>query len=109
MQYIGASEPAAILGSIPVCICLFDSGNMMIVSGSLFLDKRWQMIGDVNREPRGYENCQTYLIDFEIIEVNGPYISSSPLSSPETSAFSCPAFIMSCARSCSSVSETAFG
>jgi hypothetical protein len=42
---------------------------MMIVNGSLFMEKRWQVIGDVNREPRegpsGYENCQTYLIDFE--------------------------------------------
>lgn len=36
-------------------------------------------------------------------------IYSSSSSSPDTSAFSCPALAMSCARSCSSVSETAFG
>ena len=35
--------------------------------------------------------------------------SSSSSSSPETSAFSCPALAMSWARSCSSVSETALG
>ena len=34
---------------------------------------------------------------------------SSSSSSPDTSAFSCPALAMSCARSCSSVSETALG
>jgi hypothetical protein len=39
---------------------------MMIINGSLFMEKRWQVIGDVNREgPSGYEDCQTYLIDFE--------------------------------------------
>lgn len=37
------------------------------------------------------------------------YIASSSSSSPETSAFSWPAFAMSWARSCSSVSETALG
>ena len=37
------------------------------------------------------------------------YNASSSSSSPDTSAFSAPAFAMSCARSCSSVSETAFG
>lgn len=35
--------------------------------------------------------------------------SSSSSSSPETSAFSCPALAMSCARSCSSLSEMALG
>ena len=37
------------------------------------------------------------------------YIASSSSSSPDTSAFSWPALAMSCARSCSSVSETALG
>ena len=37
------------------------------------------------------------------------YSTSSSSSSPETSAFSCPAFAISCARSCSSVSDTALG
>jgi hypothetical protein len=39
----------------------------------------------------------------------GYYAASSSSSSPDTSAFSCPTFAMSWARSCSSVSETALG
>ena len=36
-------------------------------------------------------------------------IASSSSSSPDTSAFSCPTLAISCAKSCSSVSDTAFG
>lgn len=55
-------------------------------------------------------NKQTAQTNMSTVHHFVPFLySSSSSSSPDTSAFSWPAFAMSCARSCSSVSETALG
>lgn len=65
---------------------------------------RWMRFGVWLCLPPLYRKSCTSTVD-----TDNRFYTSSSSSSPETSAFSCSALRMICSRSCSSVSETAFG